>query len=88
MPVVSQYPHFYEKDGKTKRNILQIEVEDPKMQGNFPKDGSITIRIQDEEAQKAFKMNVQEALQLGEELTQIAKEMLAMKRKLWKDKKS
>lgn len=87
MPIVSQYPHFFESpDGKKHRNMLQIEVEDPRLEGNFPKDGTVTIRLQDETAQKAFKMTPQETLQLSEELEQIAKELMSGKRTLWKSK--
>lgn len=87
MVTVSQYPHFYEdKDGKKKRNMLQIEAEDAAMVGGFPKDGSIIIRIQDDTAQKAFKMTPQETLQLGTELKDVAKELLGEKRRLWKEK--
>lgn len=87
MAAISQYPHFYEdKDGKKKRNMLQIETEDAAMVGGFPKDGSIIIRLQDDEAQKAFKMTPQETLQLGTELREIAKELMGEKRKLWKEK--
>ncbi|MEM0372505.1 MAG: hypothetical protein QXO69_01550 [archaeon] len=85
--IVSQYPHFYEdKDGKKHRNMLQVEVDEPKMSGAFPKDGSVMIRIQDETSQKAFKMTPQETLQLGTELKEIAKEQLKIKRDMWKGK--
>lgn len=87
MPIVSQIPHFWESpDGKKHRNMLQIEVEDPRMSGNFPRDGTIVIRLQDEEAQKAFKMNPQEVLQLAKELEDIARDLLKQKRELWKSK--
>lgn len=87
MGTLSQYPHFYEdKEGKKKRNMLQVEAEDAVISGGFPKDGSVIIRIQDDEAQKAFKMTPQETLQLGTELKEIAKDLMAEKRKLWKEK--
>lgn len=87
MPIVSQIPHFWQdKEGKSHRNMLQIEVEDPHMSGNFPKDGIVVIRLQDEEAQKAFKMNPQEVLQLAKELEDIARDLLKQKRELWKSK--
>jgi hypothetical protein len=87
MATVSQYPHFYQdKEGKQHRNMLQLEAEEPRLEKNFPKDGSVMIRIQDEEAQKAFKMTPQEALQLGTELEAVAKELMEGKRKLWKSK--
>lgn len=87
MAIVSQIPHFWQdKEGKSHRNMLQVEVDEAKMQGNFPKDGNVMIRLQDEEAQKAFKMTPQEALQLGTELQDIAKELMSGKRKLWKSK--
>jgi len=87
MPITSQLPHFWQdKEGKSHRNMLQIEVDEPRMEGNFPKDGTITIRLQDEQAQKAFKMSPTETLQLGEELKEIAKELLKQKRELWKSK--
>jgi hypothetical protein len=87
MPIASQLPHFWEdKEGKSHRNMLQIEIDEPRMEGNFPKDGTITIRLQDETAQKVFKMSPTETLQLGEELEDIAKDMLRKKRELWKAK--
>jgi len=87
MPIASQLPHFWEdKEGKSHRNMLQVEVDDPRIEGSFPKDGTITIRLQDEGAQKAFKMSPQEALMLGEELGDIAKDLLRKKRDLWKSK--
>ena len=87
MPITSQLPHFWEdKEGKSHRNMLQIEVDEPRMEGSFPKDGTVTIRLQDEETQKAFKMNPQEVLMLGEELEEIAKDLLRKKRELWKSK--
>jgi tRNA(Leu) C34 or U34 (ribose-2'-O)-methylase TrmL len=87
MPITSQYPHFWQdKEGKSHRNMLQIEADEPKMQNNYPKDGTITIRLQDEQAQKAFKMTPQETLMLGEELKSIAKDMLKKKRELWEKK--
>lgn len=83
--IVSQYPHFYQdKDGKSHRNMLQVEFEETKMQGSFPKDGSVMIRLQDETTNKAFKMTPQEALQLGTELKDIAKEVMRAKRDMWK----
>jgi len=85
--IISQYPHFYEdKEGKKHRNMLQVEVEEARMKGNFPADGNVMIRIQDEESQKAFKMTTQEAMQLGEELKEVSKELLKQKRELWKQK--
>ena len=87
MAIASQYPHFYQdKEGKAHRNMLQIEIEEPRVVNNFPKDGNVTIRLQDEEAQKAFKMTPQETFVLGEELEQIAKELLRKKRELWEKK--
>jgi len=87
MGIVSQYPHFYQdKEGKSHRNMLQVESEEAHMQGNFPKDGNVVIRLQDETAQKAFKMTPQEALQLGIELQDIAHELLKAKREMWKNK--
>ena len=85
--IASQYPHFYQDaDGKSHRNILQVEMEEPKMDKGFPKDGSVMIRIQDETSQKAFKMTPQETLQLGNELKQIALEHMKAKRDMWKSK--
>jgi len=85
--ITSQVPHFWkDKQGKSHRNMLQIEVEDPKMKGNFPKDGSIMIRLQDEDSQKAFKLTPNESLMIGEELKEISKEMMKKKRDLWKKK--
>ena len=84
MKIADQIPHFYkDAQGVSKRNMLQIEVDGPQIVNNFPKDGSIMIRLQDDQAQKAFKMTVQECLVLGEHLTSIAKEMLKKKRELW-----
>ena len=84
--IISQYPHFYQKDGVSKRNMLQIEVEEAKIVSNFPKDGSIMIRLQDETINKAFKMTPQEALQLGNELKELSKELMKQKREMWKNK--
>jgi hypothetical protein len=87
MPIASQFPHFWQdKEGKSHRNMMQIETDEPRIEGNFPKDGTVIIRLQDEDAQKAFKMSPQEALLVGQELQDIAREMLAEKRKLWKSK--
>lgn len=87
MAIASQIPHFWQdKEGKSHRNMLQIEVDEPFMANNFPKDGTVTIRLQDEEAQKAFKMQPQEALFLAEELKAIAKEQMNKKRDLWAKK--
>ena len=87
MVTVSQYPHFYEdKEGKKHRNMLQIEADGAVVVDGFPRDGSVTIRIQDEDAQKAFKMTPQEALQLGVELQEVAKQLMSEKRDLWKEK--
>ncbi|RLG21392.1 hypothetical protein DRN74_02410 [Candidatus Micrarchaeota archaeon] len=88
MAIVGQIPHFWhDKEGKAHRNMLQIEVEEPQLKGGFPRDGSVTIRLQDEQAQKAFKMTAQEALQLGQELLDIAKELLSKKRELWRKRR-
>ncbi|MBS3060666.1 MAG: hypothetical protein J4432_04115 [DPANN group archaeon] len=85
--IVSQFPHFYQdKDGKSHRNMLQLEVEEPAMQGNFPKDGHVMIRLQDQESQKAFKMTPQETLAVGKELVALAEEQQAQMRQLWKSK--
>lgn len=85
--IVSQYPHFYQdKEGKSHRNMLQIEVEEVKLVNNFPKEGNIMIRLQDETINKAFKMNPQEALKLGTELKEVAKELIKQKREAWKGK--
>jgi len=87
MRVADQIPHFYkDKQGVSKRNMLQIEVEEASIQNGFPKDGTVMIRLQDEQIQKAFKMTVHEALVLGEHLSQIAKELLKQKRELWKNR--
>jgi len=87
MAILSQYPHFYQdKEGKSHRNMLQVEGEDPTMQGEYPKDGHVMIRIQDEQSQKAFKMTPQEAMKLGNEIADIAKDMMKGKRDLWKSK--
>lgn len=86
---VSQYPHFYQdKDGKQKRNLLQVEADEPTVQRGYPKDGSITIRLQDDAAQKAFKMTPQEALNLGVELQRVAEELMTQRRSLWKQRPS
>ena len=85
--IVSQYPHFYQdKEGKSHRNMLQIELEEVKVVNNFPRDGSVMIRLQDESINKAFKMTPQEALQLGTELKEISKELMKTKREQWKNK--
>jgi hypothetical protein len=87
MAIASQIPHFWQdKEGKSHRNMLQVEVEDAHIANNYPKDGSITIRLQDETAQKAFKMQPQEALFLAEELKAIAKDQMGKKRDLWAQK--
>lgn len=87
MKIADQIPHFFkDAQGIQKRNLLQIEVDEPSMQGNFPKDGAVMIRLQDDQAQKAFKMTVQETLVLGEHLTAVAKDLLAKKRALWMNK--
>ena len=85
--IISQYPHFYQdKEGKSHRNMLQIEMEEVKVVSGFPRDGSVMIRLQDESVNKAFKMTPQEALQLGTELKEIAKELMKQKREHWKSK--
>jgi len=85
--ILSQYPHFYQdKEGKSHRNMLQIEGEFATVQGGYPKDGHIMIRLQDDQVNKAFKMNPQEALKLGNEIADIAREMMKEKRELWKTK--
>ncbi len=85
--IVSQYPHFYQdKEGKSHRNMLQVEVEEGKVVSGFPRDGSVMIRLQDENTNKAFKMTPQEALQLGTELKEISKELMKQKRQAWKNK--
>lgn len=82
--IIAQFPHFYQdKEGKSHRNMLQIEQDEPYMKNNFPKDGYVMIRLQDEESQKAFKMTPQEALAVGQELMNIAQEHQAKKRSLW-----
>ncbi len=87
MQTVSQVPHFWEdKEGNSHRNMLQIEVENPKMEGNFPQDGKVMLRLQDEDSQKAFKLDPKEALTVGEELKEVSKELLEKKRNLWKNK--
>ena len=87
MGIIAQLPHFYQdKEGKSHRNVLQIETDEPRVEKGYPKDGTISVRLQDELAQKAFKMTPQEALYLGEELTAIAKDLLAKKRGLWQEK--
>ncbi|MFW5903009.1 MAG: hypothetical protein ACOCTT_03920 [archaeon] len=87
MRIAAQFPHFWEdKQGKSHRNMLQLEVEEPKMKGNYPKDGSIMIRLQGEDEQKAFKLTPKEALTVGEELREISKEVMKKKRDLWKKK--
>lgn len=87
MRITSQVPHFWEdKQGKSHRNMLQLEIEDPKMKGDFPKDGAVMIRLQDEDSQKAFKLRPNESLMIGEELKEISKELMEKKRKLWEEK--
>lgn len=87
MQIVSQFPHFWEdKEGKSHRNMLQIEVEEPKVKNNFPKNGKVMIRLQDEDSQKAFKLDPKEALTIGEELREISKELMSKERDLWKER--
>ena len=78
--IIAQITHFYQE----KPNTLQIEQEDPSMKGNFPKQGSITIRMKKEESNVAFKLNCGEALQLADILSQAAKEELLIMKALWK----
>ena len=86
MTTASEFPHFYERDGVKKRNVLTVDFEDARMEGSFPRDGSVTVRIKDEETQKAFKMTPQETLVLSSELEGVAKELLTQKRALWKQR--
>lgn len=87
MHIVSQFPHFWEdKEGESHRNMLQIEIEDAKMEGNFPDNGTVMIRLQDEDSQKAFKLDPKEALTIGEELQEVSKELLKQERELWEKK--
>ncbi len=87
MRIAAQFPHFWEdNEGKSHRNMLQIEVEDPKMKGNYPDDGSVMIRLQGEDEQKAFKLEPKEALTVGEELKEISREIMKKKRDLWEKK--
>jgi hypothetical protein len=85
--IADQIPHFYrDAQGNSKRNMLQIEVDDAQIVNNFPKDGTVMLRLQDDKLQKAFKLTVHETLVLGEHLTAVAKELLKQKRDLWKNR--
>lgn len=87
MHIVSQFPHFWEdKEGKSHRNMLQIEVEKAKMKGNFPNNGKVMLRLQDKDSQKAFKLDPKEALTIGEELKEISKKLMKQERDLWEEK--
>ena len=87
MKIADQIPHFYkDAQGVSKRNMLQIEVDDAQIVNNFPKDGTVMLRLQDDQIQKAFKLTVHEALVLGEHLTAVSKELLKQKRDLWKNR--
>ena len=82
--VVDQIVHFFEKDGKNMRNVLEIAVEPPILSDKgYPKGGEIILRLKREEGTSAMKLNAGEASLLAETLKMTVNEIQQQKALLW-----
>ena len=83
--IIDQITHFFKRnDGSSSRNTLQVEMEDATMKNNYPRDGTIGVRLIKEGGSHVMKLNPAEALQLSNTLGMCAKDLLVQKAELWK----
>ena len=80
--IADQITHFYEK----RPNTLQIEHTIPRMDGSYPKDGNITVRLRKDQGSQAFKLNISEALRVISILDMLVKEHISITKSLWKQR--
>ena len=78
--IVAQITHFFDK----KPNTLQVEQKEPYLDGNFPKNGIVKIRLKKEESNVAFNLNTAEAFELAAILNQVARENIQITKSLWR----
>ncbi|MEM4389408.1 MAG: hypothetical protein QXG98_01985 [Candidatus Micrarchaeia archaeon] len=84
MVVEDELIHWWrDEKGEPHRNVLRIESEPPQLSNGFPRDGTITLRLQNSTASQAIKLSPDEALRLSTQLLAVAKELLQQKRALW-----
>ncbi|MFH0972101.1 MAG: hypothetical protein V1835_06065 [Candidatus Micrarchaeota archaeon] len=77
---------FKDEKGESHKSTLRLETDPPTVQNTYPRDGVITLRMMNGIGTIGFKMSPDEALRLGTHLLNLAKEELAMKRKLWNNR--
>jgi len=84
MGVEDEIIHWWKDEkGEGHRNSLRLESEPPQLFNGFPRDGVITLRLNNTTSQQAMRLSPDEALRLSTQLVQIAKELLDQKRILW-----
>ncbi len=85
--IEDELTHWFKDDkGESHRSVLRLETEPPQVHNNYPKDGTIMVRVINGIGTIGFKLSPDEALRLGTHLLNLSKEQLAMKRKLWNQK--
>jgi hypothetical protein len=76
--------HWYKDDkGETHRSSLGLESEGPQMVKGFPRDGLLTVRLNNSVGNVGFRMSPDEALRFSTVLQSVARELLLKKRGLW-----
>jgi hypothetical protein len=76
--------HWWKDEkGESHRNALRLESEPASEYNGFPRDGVITLRIQNSVAQQAIKLSPDEALRISTQLLSIAKDLMQQKRSMW-----
>jgi len=84
MVVEEEIIHWWKDEkGESHRNALRIESEPPQLNNGFPRDGLITLRLQNSASSQAIKLSPDEALRLSTQLLAVAKDLLQQKRALW-----
>jgi len=84
--VEDELVHWYKDDkGETHKSSLRIESDPPELRDGFPRDGLITVRINNSVGQVGFRLSPDEALRLSTQLLAVSKELLNKKRLLWKE---
>jgi hypothetical protein len=76
--------HWYKDDsGASHKSALKLETAQPSCANGYPRDGTITVRIQNTVGIVGFRLSPDEALRVSSLLGQLSKELINKKRALW-----
>ena len=85
MAVEDELVHWYKDDGgASHKSALKLETAEPTESNGYPRDGTITVRIENTIGKVGFRLSPDESLRVAALLMQLSKELINKKRALWK----